>query len=327
MWLDRFSGQSTPSGIHSPNRAYSPAPRRPSHLNPRAGLGLRDNRSATSLDLSNNASTVSFDSPTKYANGSGLKHEQKPPPDVEDPTSVLRDILGLRSNGEPKNKDKAADRTNVNEQDVKVSFGGLSLQDFVDQEPQRRTTTSHNVPASNRKQKFEEFHNSISESDHVLKSVEAYLTNFKAELGQVSAEIESLQNRSVQLNSRLENRRQVERLLGPAVEDVSISPATVRTIAEDLVDDRFIKALNEVEARSAILDRTDTSEKVKAMEDVKPLLDDLKERAIERIRDFHCLSDQGFALSKPQRSSNPTAKLSPTQGAILFPGPPSSCPS
>ena len=174
----------------------------------------------------------------------------------------------------------------IDEEHVKISFGGLSLLDFVGQEPGQRTTSGVKVPASNRKQKFEQFHKSISESDQVLNSVEAYLTNFKSELGQVSAEIESLQNRSVELNARLENRRQLEKLLGPAVEDVSIPPASVRAIAEGMIDDRFIKALDEVEARSAILEKKDASEKVKATEDMKPLLDDLKAKAIERVRDF-----------------------------------------
>ena len=297
MWLDRLSGQTTPSGSHSPNRAYSPAPRRQSHLNPRAGLGLRDNRSQTSLDLSSNVSSVSLSSPTKQVNGSALRYEQKPPPDVEDPTIVLRRILGWDGNKELQTQSKAVDAVDVDEEDIRVSFGALSLQDFADQGPSHRSISKVKVPSSNRKQKFEEFHKSISESDEVLKSVEVYLNNFKAELGQVSAEIENLQTRSVQLNTRLENRRQVEKLLGPAVEDVSISPLTVRAIAEGPIDDSFVRALNEVEARSAILEKKDPSETVKALEDVKPLLDDLKAKAIERIRDFIVL--QIKALRSP----------------------------
>ena len=247
---------------------------------------MRDNRSSTSLDLSANVSNVSLNSPTRQVNGSALRYEQKPPPDVEDPAKVLRDILQLKSNGGTKKEGKTGQDVQIDDEDVQVPFEGLSLQEFVHQEPQRQKRSSVQVPATTRKQKFEDFHKSISESDQVLKSVEVYLTNFKAELGQVSAEIESLQSRSVQLNARLDNRRQVEKLLGPAVEDVSISPVTVRAIADGPIDDGFVKALNEVEARSKILDKKDSSDNVKALEDVKPLLDDLKAKAIERIRDF-----------------------------------------
>jgi vacuolar protein sorting-associated protein 52 len=297
MWLDRFSGQSTPSGSHSPNRAYSPAPRRPSNLNPRAGLGLRDNRSATSLDLSNNISSVSLGSPTKSTHGSALRYEQKPPPEVQNPVAVIRHILGIPKDDQI-NKEKETDgHVDIGEDDLDIDFGGLSLQDYVDHDQPRAISKPSRAPLSQRKKDFEEFHTQISESDQVLKSVEVYLTNFKAELGQVSAEIESLQTRSVQLNARLENRRQVEKLLGPAVEEVSISPAIVKAIAEGPIDDSFARALNEVESRLTILEKKSSSENVKALEDVRPLLEDLKSKAIERIRDF--IVSQIKALRSP----------------------------
>jgi hypothetical protein len=121
----------------------------------------------------------------------------------------------------------------------------------------------------------------------VLKSVESYLSDFQTELGVVSAEIETLQSRSVQLNAKLENRRNVERLLGPAVEDISISPRTVRLIAEGPIDENWVRALNEVEARSASIDKSSTSS-VKAAQDMKPLLADLKNKVLLIVVDFFC---------------------------------------
>lgn len=121
----------------------------------------------------------------------------------------------------------------------------------------------------------------------MLKSVESYLSDFQTELGVVSAEIETLQSRSVQLNAKLENRRNVERLLGPAVEDISISPRTVRLIAEGPIDENWVRALNEVEARSASIDKSSTSS-VKAAQDMKPLLADLKNKVLLIVVDFFC---------------------------------------
>jgi hypothetical protein len=112
-----------------------------------------------------------------------------------------------------------------------------------------------------------------------LKSVESYLSAFQTELGVVSAEIETLQARSVQLNEKLENRRNVEKLLGPAVEEISISPKTVRTISDGPIDDNWVKALNNIEAQaSGIEAKSANSISSKAIEDVKPLLTDLKDR-------------------------------------------------
>src|ERR1700712_2840245 len=86
--------------------------------------------------------------------------------------------------------------------------------------------------------------------DQVLKSVETYLTGFQADLGAVSSEIETLQSRSTSLNTKLENRRVVEKLLGPAVEDLSLSPEIIRKISEGPIDEAWIRALAELEKRS-----------------------------------------------------------------------------
>jgi len=135
--------------------------------------------------------------------------------------------------------------------------------------------------------KFEDLHKSILACDEVLKSVETYLTNFQSDLEAVSAEIESLQNRSTDLNTRLENRKVVEKLLGPAVEDISISPAVVRKIAEGPVDEGFVSALADLQKRSNTINaKAKENPDLKAAKDTKPLLDNLTYRAVERIRDY-----------------------------------------
>ena len=137
------------------------------------------------------------------------------------------------------------------------------------------------------KDKFEDLHRSILACDEVLKSVETYLTNFQSDLGAVTAEIESLQNRSIALNTKLENRKVVEKLLGPAVEDISISPAVVCTIASGPIDETFLHALADLEKRSkTIHTRAKEQPDVRALSDIKPLLLDLTNKAIERIRDY-----------------------------------------
>lgn len=113
--------------------------------------------------------------------------------------------------------------------------------------------------------------------DDVLKSVEVSLSNFQKDLGNVSAEIETLQSRSTALNTRLENRKVVEKILGPAVEDISIAPTVVKKITEGAIDHDWVKALDILEKRSrAIESKSKGSEKVLAIGDVKPLLEDLQ---------------------------------------------------
>jgi len=113
----------------------------------------------------------------------------------------------------------------------------------------------------------------------VLKSVDDYLTSFQSDLGAVSAEIETLQSRSTHLNAKLENRKKVEKLLGPVVEEITISPAVVRKISEGNIDDDWATALDELQARSKTMETGETgSKKARALEDLKPLIESLSDR-------------------------------------------------
>lgn len=116
-----------------------------------------------------------------------------------------------------------------------------------------------------------------------MKSVESYLEKFQKDLGAVSAEIESLQSRSIQLSSQLENRKNVERLLGPTVEGISISPHTVRLISDGPINQDWLKALNEIESCSSNIEGNSLmSGNVRAVEDIKPLLSGLKDKVMCR---------------------------------------------
>lgn len=68
------------------------------------------------------------------------------------------------------------------------------------------------------------------------------------DLGTVSSEIETLQDRSHNINAQLSRRRVIENLLGPTLEDTAIPPAIVVKLSEGDVDQDWIVAL-------AVLDR------------------------------------------------------------------------
>ena len=68
----------------------------------------------------------------------------------------------------------------------------------------------------------------------------------------------------------------VEKLLGPAVEEIAIAPAVVKKIAEGPMDHTWVKALEELEKHSRVIDqKLKGPDKVLAVSDLKPLLDDL----------------------------------------------------
>ncbi|KAF2849673.1 Sac2 family protein [Plenodomus tracheiphilus IPT5] len=301
MWgLDRISSYSTPIGTPPPRHdSYSPAPRRgyppsgPGPLPIRPGLNPR----SSSLSLvSPGSSTLSLPGTARAPNGGARRRPTGGSQYGADPLQVLESIMG----GPPKRSNMrhgiAGDTVQRPAEVAEdIDFGTLSLREFADQETaeHQQSTSVHTYSAQSieeydkEKDRFEDLHKSILACDEVLKSVETYLTNFQSDLEAVSAEIESLQNRSIDLNTKLENRKVVEKLLGPAVEDFSISPAVVRKIAEGPVDEGFVQALAEIEKRSKTINtKAKDNPDLKAINDVKPLLDDLTHRAVERIRDY-----------------------------------------
>lgn len=291
MWRDRISGQSSQSGANRnpslPRRSSSQFSRGPYNNRP----GLVSRTSSTSLLVSPNDSTTSLPGTAKLPNGSTLRQTsaQRPrPANVPDPLEILNGIIRRETQD-------AKDVPQVSVQPVEkpeelvecIHFNGLSLEEFVaapDSTATRKTLGSE-VSAQTIRQfeqerdKFQDLHTSISGCDDVSKSVELYLNDFQTELGAVSAEIETLQTRSTQLNAMLENRRNVEKLLGPAVEEISISPKAVRTIVEGPIDEDWVRALNEIDARSTSIEaKASSSTGMKAIEDIRPLLIDLKNR-------------------------------------------------
>lgn len=292
MWLDRISGHSASLGAPLSSRS-SPIPRKSSHLSPsphngRPGAGPQS--SSLSLSATSNGSTTSLPGLARGTNGSTLKQSttRSRPAGVADPLEVLNAILGKRKR---ENADADAPATTSvpeakpTELVEDIQFEGLSLQEFVAKEDDLGKTSNNNAGSQTVQQfekerdKFQELHTAITGCDDVSKSVELYLNDFQRELGAVSAEIENLQARSVQLNAMLKNRRNVERLLGPAVEEISISPRVVRLIAEGPIDENWVRALNEIETRTASIEtKLSAPSSTKAIEDVRPLLTDIKNK-------------------------------------------------
>ena len=137
MWLDRFSGHSTPSQSPPPqNRSTSPAPPRgPSQLGPglppRPAYGPRT--SSLNVSTKANLSTTSVSS-QRLPNGSALKHEISAPTDFPDPLKVLESVVGRPlSSKSPDDNHRNSIEVLSKPSDLlsNVDFNGLSLQDFA----------------------------------------------------------------------------------------------------------------------------------------------------------------------------------------------------
>ena len=123
MWLNRYTGQSSPASSASPFPQ-----RRPSHLAPNS-TPQRPPLSphASSLSLLLNGSTDSLPHEARLLNGSGLKYQidASPTEAVSDPLDVLGDVLG------PPHALSHVVGENTDTSTEEIDFEGMTLQNFA----------------------------------------------------------------------------------------------------------------------------------------------------------------------------------------------------
>ena len=133
--FDRFSNHPTPSQSPGP-RSYSPATRKPTHLAPqRPPFGPRS--SSLSLVSRTNSSTESLPKVGRTTNGSALRQELSPPPDVEDPLRVLERVVGA-SIDHSDSIDHDTPIPKPTELSEDIDFKGSSLEAFITESPKTR---------------------------------------------------------------------------------------------------------------------------------------------------------------------------------------------
>ncbi|CCU76951.1 putative Vps52 / Sac2 family protein/putative vacuolar protein sorting-associated protein 52 [Blumeria hordei DH14] len=311
MWLDRLARHSTPSP--TPAATFAAHTRKPNHAE--STSTSRPPRSS-SLTVQTNDAASSLLASRKF-NGSGLKHSSSTS-DISNPIQVLQEILATSGDRSSNFLCDTKFDQNLDEYFAnKFDFEGLSLQELVttsfDSTDQVQDTNQKAVDCEDDIADLQELHRAICSCDDVLCLVESDLISFQKDLAQVSAEIETLQARSITLNARLENRKITEQVLGPYVEQMSVSPAVVKKIVDGSIDEAWLRALTEVEKRSKALDlKTNDKRNIKGICDLKPLLENLISKALERIRD-HIVSQ-----IKVLRSPNINPQVIQQQQFIRF---------
>ncbi|KAI5466575.1 Vps52/Sac2 family protein [Mariannaea sp. PMI_226] len=320
MWLDRLAGgpvsNPSPPSSQPSSRPYSPLPRRTSSaLSPyvtsqRQGPSPR----SSSLSLISNDSSSSLLSSRK-PNGSNLKQSSAPDPEsgsAEVLETLLTNITGFEST-------PTEQQTAISEEDIKleVNFGGLSMKELVAlPTPDRKVSSTQKPQTAGESEiertKLEDLHRSITACDDVLNSVEINLTSFRNDLATVSADIESLQARSAALNRRLENRKEVEKALGPLVEELSLPPEVISKIVEGHIDEGWVKTLAELDRRAGVFKKKTNTQQSNASKDLGPLFEKLILKAVERIRDYL------VAQIKALRSPHINAQIIQQQNFLRF---------
>ncbi|KAL7915615.1 Sac2 family domain-containing protein [Trichoderma velutinum] len=318
MWLDRLAAtQASASGPSTPqitSRHNSPLPRRTSStLSPyitsqRQGPSPR----GSSLSLVSSDSTTSLLASSRKPNGSDARQQSGQAPDSVD---ILEKLLAADSEVVGKTQSRAS---LITQEDLTfdVDFGGLSLKELAAGSFDQDATSLRRPQSASEyeedKARFDALHRSIVACDDILNSVEMNLADFRNDLSTVSADIETLQTRSSALSRRLENRKRIEKALGPLVEELSVSPDTISRITTGHIDELWAKTLIEMDKRASVIKKLSGTQQGKASEELGPILEKLILKAVERIRDFL------VAQIKALRSPHINAQIIQQQNFLKF---------
>lgn len=158
----------------------------------------------------------------------------------------------------------------------------LARASIVERDVSAKKDSPEEVEAQNAVRRLEELKESITSCDEVLARIQLYMTTFQSDLKVVTSDIESLQTRSIEMTKRLQNRRDLEAVLGPTLEQSVLSPNLIKSIAEAPVNRAWITSLTELETfeengrKPNILKIEYPAEEVEKLETI----------AVVRIRDY-----------------------------------------
>uniref|UniRef100_A0A0N4ZFF2 Vacuolar protein sorting-associated protein 52 homolog n=1 Tax=Parastrongyloides trichosuri TaxID=131310 RepID=A0A0N4ZFF2_PARTI len=131
-----------------------------------------------------------------------------------------------------------------------------------------------------------DLHQEINKCDQIFDSLENTLSSFLVQLGTIGYDMQSLQTESTTINQQLDNLHSVRSHLSKFIEQVSISPKMVSTITDtDCNEPIFIETLQNLQQQILFVNSQEHLE-AKSINDVKIVVENLKNTAILKIREW-----------------------------------------
>ncbi|KAK6112916.1 Vps52 / Sac2 family protein [Brugia pahangi] len=158
-------------------------------------------------------------------------------------------------------------------------------------------------------EKLAELHEEITACDDAFAQLEGILRSFQSELGTISSDMKRLQQQSVDISQQLQNRQKIRGELSQFVDDMVVSQNMIQTIVERDVGEReFLEQLHELQHKLQFLKAQEFRD-VKATSDVHDVIENLKYKAMAKIRKWLLLKISSF--------KRPLTNYQIPQGALL----------
>jgi len=154
-----------------------------------------------------------------------------------------------------------------------------------------------------------QLHTQICSVDDILGRMENMLHGFQEDLGNISSQIQTLQEQSVNMNLKLKNRQAVKGELSQFVDEMVINDTLVEAILDAPVTDRsFLENLHELDHKINFA-KEQSFKEARSCGDIKDVLEKLKLKSVVKIRDF--------LLTKINAFKKPMANYQMPQNAML----------
>lgn len=141
-------------------------------------------------------------------------------------------------------------------------------------------------------------HDQIRDCDNILSQMETLLGGFQAEIGSISSEIKSLQEKSMDMGLKLKNRKVAELKLTKFVEDIIVPPRMVDIIVDGEVNDEYLRTLETLSKKLKFVEADSLVKTSKALNDIQPELERLRQKAVSKVFEF--IVQKLYALRKPK---------------------------
>ena len=155
--------------------------------------------------------------------------------------------------------------------------------------------------------KIAQLHKEMKQCDSILEQMEQMLGTFQQDLGSISTEIQTLQEKSLEMSVKLGNRKELKTKLSTFLDNIVVSPKLVETIVNtSVVEPPFMDALHELDQK---LQFAEAEQHTLASNDVSDVLDKLKTKAVIKIR--------LYILEKVQEYKKPMSNYQVLQETLL----------
>ena len=152
-------------------------------------------------------------------------------------------------------------------------------------------------------------HAQLQGCDNILQNMEDMLGCFQTDLGNISGEINSLQQQSMTMNLKLKNRREVQASLTTLVEGMAVSSELVDMVYNQPVNEDFLEALVALDSKLTFVGAN--SEDKACAAEASAELNRLLAKAVAKLREFFLAKILSIRkpMSNPQLQQNAMLKL------------------